>query len=196
MISRLRGTLVSIGEDTVEVATPSGVVYEVSVPLSVAERIPPVGAELEIMTHHLVREDLVALYGFVDAGERDLFRMLLQATGVGARLALQLLSTFRAPRLARAIAERDVAALVQAPGVGKKTAERLILELRDRIGRLHLEGESPLLPGPAAGVRVAVQALIALGMSFPDADRAVRAVLEEGLDLDSDALIRRALAVK
>ncbi len=195
MISRLRGTLVSIGEEAVEVATASGVVYEVHVPLSVAERIPPVGAELELLTHQLVREDLVALYGFVEPGEREFFRMLLQASGVGSRLALQLLSTFRAPRLARAIAERDVAALVQAPGVGKKTAERLILELRDRIRGLPLDGESHL-PGPAAGPRAAVQALVALGMSFQAADRAVRAVLEEGLDLDTEALIRRALEFK
>ena len=195
MISRLRGTLVSIGEEAVEVATASGVVYEVHVPLSVAERIPPVGAELELLTHQLVREDFVALYGFVEPGERELFRMLLQASGVGSRLALQLLSTFRAPRLARAIAERDVAALVQAPGVGKKTAERLILELGDRIGGLHLAGESHL-PGPAAEPRAAVQALVVLGMSFQAADRAVRAVLEEGLDLDTEVLIRRALEFK
>ncbi len=195
MISRLRGTLMSSGEGAVEVAIPGGVVYEVHVPLSVAERLPAPGAELELLTHHLVREDLAALYGFLEPGERELFRLLLLASGVGSRLALQMLSTFRAPRLARAIAERDIAALVQVPGVGRKTAERLVLELEDRIKGLSLDGQ-PILPGPAGGPHAAVRALIALGMSFQEADRVVRAVLEEGLDLDAEALIRRALALR
>lgn len=195
MISRLRGTLLSRGEGAVEVETAGGVVYEVHVPLSVAERLPAPGAELELLTHQLVREDLAALYGFLEVGEREVFRALLKASRVGARLAFQMLSTFRAARLARAIAERDIAALVQAPGVGKKTAERLVLELHDRFAGLDLGEDSPAT-GPATGAQAAVQALIGLGMSFAEADRAVRAALEEDPELDTEALIRRALALR
>ena len=195
MISRLRGTLLSRGEGAVEVETAGGVVYEVHVPLSVAERLPAPGAELELLTHQLVREDLAALYGFLEAGEREVFRALLKASGVGARIAFQMLSTFRPARLARAIAERDIPALVQAPGVGKKTAERLVLELRDRLAELDL-GEESLGSGAAGGAQAAVQALVGLGISFAEADRAVRAALEEDPELDTEALIRRALALR
>ena len=195
MISRLRGTLLSRGEGAVEVETAGGVVYEVHVPLSVAERLPGPGTEVELLTHQLVREDLAALYGFLEAGEREVFRLLLKATRVGAQTALQMLSTFRAARLARAIAERDIAALVQAPGVGKKTAERLVLDLRDDLAGLDLGEESPG-SGPATGAQAAVQALIGLGMSFAEADRVVRAALEEDPGLDTGSLIRRSLALR
>lgn len=195
MISRLRGTLLSRGEGTVEVETAGGVVYEVHVPLSVADRLPAPGAEVELLTHQLVREDLAALYGFLEAGEREVFRLLLKASRVGARLAFQMLSTFRAARLARAIAERDIPALVQAPGVGKKTAERLVLEVHDSFAGLDLGEDSPGA-GPATGAQAAVQALIGLGMSFAEADGAVRAALEEDPGLDTAALIRRALALR
>lgn len=195
MISRLRGTLISSGEGTIEVETAGGVVYEVHVPLSVAERLPGPGADIELLTHQLVREDLAALYGFLEAGEREVFRLLLKASRVGARLAFQMLSTFRAARLARAIAERDIAALVQAPGVGKKTAERLVLELHDSVEGLDLGEDSPGT-GPASGAQAAVQALIGLGMSFAEADRVVRAALEEDPGLDTEELIRRALALR
>ena len=195
MISRLRGTLVSSGEGAIEVETAGGVVYEVHVPLSVAERLPGPGAEIELLTHQLVREDLAALYGFLEAGEREVFRLLLKASRVGARTAFQMLSTFRASRLARAIAEQDIPALVQAPGVGKKTAERLVLDLRDRLAQLDLGEESPG-SGPPTGAQAAVQALIGLGISFAEADRAVRAALDEDPGLDTEALIRRALALR
>ena len=195
MISRLRGTLVSSAEGAVEVETAGGVVYEVHVPLSVAERLPGPGAEIELLTHQLVREDLAALYGFLEAGEREVFRLLLKASRVGARTAFQMLSTFRASRLARAIAEQDIPALVQAPGVGKKTAERLVLDLRDRLARLDL-GEESRGSAPSTGAQAAVQALIGLGISFAEADRAVRAALDEDPGLDTEALIRRALALR
>ncbi len=193
MISRLRGTLLSRTEERIEVATAGGVVYEVEVPLSVAERLPGVGEELELRTVQVVREDLHALYGFTERGERLLFQRLLGASGVGARLALAMLSTFPATRLVRALIERDVAALTQVSGVGKKTAERLILELSDRVNELDLASEVEA-GGPAEGARAAVQALTALGMSFQEADAAVRAALDDDQDYGTDELIRRALA--
>jgi len=193
MISRLRGTLLSRTEERIEVATAGGVVYEVEVPLSVAERLPGVGEELELRTVQVVREDLHALYGFTEPGERLLFQRLLGASGVGARLALAMLSTFPATRLVRALVERDVAALTQVSGVGKKTAERLILELSDRVKELDLASEVDA-GGPAEGARAAVQALTALGMSFQEADAAVRAALDDDQDYGTDELVRRALA--
>lgn len=195
MISRLRGTLIAESEGLVEVATTGGVVYEVAVPLSVAQKLPDAGGEVELRTVHVVREDLAALYGFLDGGERLLFQRLLSASGVGAKLALAMLSTFPATRLVRALAQEDVAALTQVSGIGKKTAERLVLELKDRVQDLELaagiEAEAP-----AQGAQAAVQALTALGMSFQEADQAVRAVLaqEAGDDLEPDELIRKALA--
>ncbi len=195
MISRLRGTLLSRHGTAIEIATPSGVVYEVDVPLSVAERLPGLGDEIELRTVHVVREDLVALYGFLETGERQLFQTLLGASGVGARLALAMLSTYSAPRLSRALAEKDVGALVQVPGVGKKTAERLALELADRVQGLEL-GAGGAEPAAAGGAHEAVQALVSLGMSFQDADRAVRTALEEGTSTETAELIRTALAHK
>ena len=192
MISRLRGTLLSRTEDGVEVATPGGVVYEVEIPLSVAERLPSPGQELELRVVQVVRDDFLGLYGFLEVAERTLFQRLLGASGVGARLALAMLSTYPAPRLARALVEKDVGALVQVSGVGRKTAERLVLELSDRVKDLQLEGTAGARP--TEGAQAAVQALMALGMSFQDADRAVRGVLEKGDPSDVDELVRLALA--
>ncbi len=192
MISRLRGTLLARAEDGVELATAGGVVYRVEIPLSVAERLPAVGDELELLTVQVVRDDFIGLYGFLEPGERTLFERLLGASGVGARIALAMLSTFPAPRLVRALSEKDVAALVQVPGVGRKTAERLALELQDRVKDLELD--AAVAAGKVDGAQAAVQALVALGLTFQDADRAVRAVLEESDPSDVDELVRRALA--
>lgn len=191
MISRVRGTLVSHVESQVEVATAGGIVYAVEIPLSVAERLPAVGNEVELHTVFSVREDLQALYGFLDRKERSLFERLLTTKGVGGKNAVNMLSTYPAARLARILADRNVAALTQVSGIGKKTAERLIVELADRMDDLELEPEEELR---AEGAEAAVQALTALGMSAQEADRAVRAVLNDGGVDDPDELIRKALA--
>jgi len=195
MISRIRGTLLSREAERVEVATPGGVVYEAEVPLSVAERLPLVGSEVELRTVHLVREDAVSLYGFLDPGERQLFLRLIGAKGVGAKLAIGLLSAHPAPRLARALREKDLPALLQVTGVGRKTAERILVELSDRMG--DLVWADPSLGGGASEgspAREAVQALLALGMTALEADLAVRAVLEEDPEASPAALLRAALA--
>lgn len=195
MISRLKGILLTREADRLEVETSGGVVYEVEIPLTVLDRLPREGQPVELRTVHLVREDSAALYGFLEGHERTLFLRLLGASGVGAKVALAMMSTFTARRLARALAEKDLTALVQVPGVGRKTAERLVLELADRVQDLAVGPEGRSGPTPP-GAEEAVAALVALGMNFGDADRAVRAVLEEsgpeGLPLD--ALIRRSLA--
>ena len=194
MISRLRGKLLSRRELAVEVATEGGVVYEVEVPLTVASRLPSVGEAVELRTVQIVREDSVALYGFLDTDERRLFQALLGATGVGAKLALAMLSTYSAPRLVRALSERDLPALVQVPGVGKKTAERLVVELADRVEQLGIEQDTT--PSGSVGAHEAVRALVALGMSFQEAERAVRDALEDAKGLAPDELVRKALALR
>lgn len=192
MISRLKGILLRKTSDRVEVETSGGVVYEAEVPLTVFRRLPAEGAALELRTLQVVREDSVALYGFLVADERELFRRLLGATGVGAKLALAMLSTYDAHRLARALVEKDITALKQVSGVGPKTAQRIALELADKVADLAVASQAD---GGAAkpGAQAAVAALVALGTSFADADAAVRAVLEEGEVESTDELIRRAL---
>ncbi|MBI4519372.1 MAG: Holliday junction branch migration protein RuvA [Gemmatimonadetes bacterium] len=191
MISRLRGKLLSRNLERIEVLTASGVVYEVEVPLSVLERLPREGEEIELRTAYVVREDSAALYGFMETHEREMFARLLTASGVGPRLAVAMMSTYSARRLARALAERDLAALTQVPGIGKKTAERLALELGDRVADLAAAGEEAVAPGADA----AVAALVALGYGSGDAERAVRNALDQGpRDEALQDLIRRALA--
>lgn len=193
MISRLKGILLTRDPGSIEVETSGGVVYEVEVPLTVLERLPPAGSPVELRTLQVVREDSASLFGFLEPHERELFKRLLSASGVGAKLALAMLSTFSAPRLAQALAERDLAALTQVSGVGKKTAERISLELADRVrdlavvSRAGAPGASPVLEG-------AVSALVSLGFSFAEADASVRKALAEGDGQSTEALIRKALS--
>ena len=154
MISRLKGTLVSRELDHIEVETAGGVVYEIQIPLSILERLPrPPAPDFEIRTLQVVREDSVTLYGFMEPFERELFSRLLGASGVGPKVALAMLSTYSARRLVQALAEKDVNALKQVSGVGKKTAERIVLELADRVEDLALGAPGPAGAGPARAVK-------------------------------------------
>lgn len=193
MISRLNGTVVFRDTDRVEVETSGGVTYEVEVPLTVLVRLPSSGGMVELRTLQVVTDSSVALYGFVDAHERTLFQRLLTANGVGAKLALAMLSTYNAERLARVLVEKDIAALQQVSGIGKKKAEKIVLDLSDKVADLAIT--TPLGgPETSSAAQEAVQALIALGYTFTDADQAVRQVMEDGVPDTSEELIRRALA--
>lgn len=193
MISRLQGTLLAREGERVEIETKGGVVYEVEVPIPVLERLPALGGAVELRTVQVVTETTTALYGFVEGRERTLFKRLLTASGVGAKLALAMMSTYRAERLARALMEKDTTALRQVSGIGKKTAEKIALELADKMDDLAIltpsDGASP-----PTGAQEAVQALVALGYSFGEADQAVRDVLKDGDISDTQELIRKALA--
>lgn len=197
MISRLQGTLVAQGLDRIEVMTAGGVGYEVLVPLSVVETLPRAGGEVALHIAQVIREDAWTLYGFATAEERRLFQRLMGTTGVGPALAMNLLSTLTGARLIRAVREGDLATLTQVPRVGKKLAERLVLELRDKLEGGEAPGggsseRSEPVGGPGSD---AVRALVALGYQQGDAERAVRRALEEGPKDESTAeLIRRALA--
>jgi holliday junction DNA helicase RuvA len=191
VISRLRGTLLVRELDRVEIMTPGGVGYELSVPRTAFERLPAVGQEMELFTYHLVREDAVLLFGFVEEVERTVFARLLTASGVGPRLAISLLSALPAPRLARAIRERDVAALTAVSGVGRKTAERLALDLAGKLDDIAFPSAGPRPAG--AGVEEAIRALTVLGFAGVDAEQAIRDAMREEKPAATQDLIRAAL---
>ena len=192
MISRLQGKLLSREAACVEVETSGGVVYEVEVPITVLQGLPSPGGSVELRTLQVVTESSIALYGFSNAHERLLFQKLLTATGVGAKLALAMMSTYSAERLARALVEKDSTALQQVSGIGKKKAEKIALDLADKVADLAIV--TPVVDGVIGGAQDAVQALVNLGYSFSVADTAVRAVLEDGVPDSTEELVRRALS--
>ena len=192
MISRLQGKLLSRDAACVEVETSGGVVYEVEVPITVLQGLPSPGGSVELRTLQVVTESSIALYGFSSAHERLLFQRLLTATGVGAKLALAMMSTYSVERLARALVEKDSTALQQVSGIGKKKAEKSALDLADKVADLAIV--TPVVDGVTGGAQDAVQALVNLGYSFSVADTAVRAVLEDGIPDSTEELVRRALS--
>ncbi len=174
-----------------------GVGYELEAPMTTFYGLPEVGAQVALHTHQVVRDDAHALYGFARREERDLFRALLRVSGVGAKLALAILSGMDAAGFARCVLEGDAAGLARLPGIGKKTAERLIIEMRDRLEQGREAAGGAVLAGSATGlepldpVAEAVSALVALGFKPAEASRRVRAVAGEGLACEE--LVRQAL---
>lgn len=190
MIASVRGTVTARSGDLVTIATAGGVSYEMAVPLGVLEQLPPAGGEVHLHTVLVVREDGWALFGFETADERIVFQRLLGASGVGPRLALGLLSALGSDRVVRAIAEGDLAALCTVSGVGKKKAERMVLELKDRMGDLEITGEPT---GIGSAGDQSVKALLTLGYGQMEADGAVRSVLAANGAADTGKIIRSAL---
>lgn len=202
MITFIRGTLAA--------ATPlqavidlNGLGYEVHIPVTTAERLPAVGQTVKLFTLAVYREDSQALFGFSSQEERDFFRLLVEkVSGVGPRVAISIMSKLSLPVLRGAIAGGDVALLAKCPGIGKKTAERLVIELKDKVG---MGGVHP--PGPAAAlgavpatgsadakIQDAVLALVTLGYKAQEADKAVRKALAgSGPDISPEELIKAAL---
>ncbi|NJD11850.1 MAG: Holliday junction branch migration protein RuvA [Gemmatimonadetes bacterium] len=193
MISRIRGRLVRRDIGSAELMTAGGVAYELEVPLGVFEKLPAEGAELELYTYQVVREDAVTLYGFNDQAERAIFARLLTASGVGPRLALNILSALPPERIVRAILERDVLTLRRIPGLGAKKAERLVLELADRLDDVAVTATD--VRGRGAAAEQAVSALITLGYSQSEAAAAVRKVLDQQGGREGADLIRAALGL-
>ncbi|HST57672.1 MAG TPA: Holliday junction branch migration protein RuvA [Longimicrobium sp.] len=191
MITRIRGELLVRDLERVEVMTSGGVGYEISIPTTVFERLPRLGEQVTIRTYHLVREDAVMLFGFLDDTEKTVFTRLLTINGVGPRLALAMLSSMTAESVVRAVRERNVAALTAVSGVGKKTAERVVLELTGKLDDIAFAAGALGQRAPAA--EEALRALTALGVTQQDADRAVRSVIQEKGNLSAPDLIREAL---
>ena len=192
MIGRLRGTLVSKQPPSllVEVA---GVGYEVEAPMSTIYDLPGVGKEVILLIHHAVKEDGVNLYGFLHEGERVLFRNLLKVSGIGAKIALAVLSGVSTDHFARLVLAGDVVALTKIPGIGKKTAERIVVELRDRLdGVSGVPGASMGAVGaPLDASGEAAVALQQLGYKPAEVSRLVQKVAVEGDSAES--IIRKAL---
>jgi Holliday junction DNA helicase RuvA len=199
MITSVSGILVSATPLTA-VIEAGGLGYEVNIPLTTAERLPQPGQPARLHTLAVYREDAHALYGFATSEERDFFRLMVEkVTGVGPKLALSVMSRLSLATLKGAIASGDVGLLAKCPGIGRKTAERLVIELRDKLNPAEL-GHMPARPGgeldPTADNRIndAVLALTALGYKAADADKAVRqAWIALGPKATTEALIKKAL---
>jgi len=191
MIAYVRGRLAAKSSDRVVVETAGGVGYEVTVPLGVMERLPGTGTEVTLATELVVREDGWSLYGFLDESERRFFRTLTSVSGVGPKLAVAVMSALGVERGARAVREKNIALLSSVSGIGKKTAERLALELGDKVDEFVDGATVPIV----AGAEAALKALERLGYSTPQADRALREALagNGGVALETEALVRRAL---
>ena len=189
MIATLTGVVAERDGDSLVVQTEGGVGYAVNVPGGVAQRLPARGARVSLFTELVVKEDGWALYGFDSSMERQVFRHLLTASGFGPKLALALLSSLGPERTVRSIQSRDLAALSSVSGIGRKKAERLVLELQDRFSDVVIESRGI----PFDGSEEAVRALMGLGYGVAAADDAVRAALAAGSPAETPQLIRRAL---
>ena len=173
-----------------------GVGYEMEAPMTTFYDLPATGERVTLFVHHVAREDAQHLYAFARRAERDVFRQLLRVSGVGAKLGLAILSGMDAGRFARCVLEGDVASLSRLPGIGKKTAQRLVMEMRDKV-----DGETPGAAAVRSGtgppalpddpVAEAVRALVALGLKPPEASRRVHGVATGGLACEE--IVRRAL---
>ena len=194
MIGRLRGELVD-KILPICLLDVSGVGYEIETSLTTFDSLPEIGSEIVLYTHFVVREDAQLLYGFLDQRERQVFRSLIKVNGVGPKLALNLMSGMTAANFIACIRENDVQSLVKLPGVGKKTAERLIIEMRDRLdewGVAEAVIEQGRLKSTAGSVaRDAEIALTSLGFKPQEAARAISLVKDE--DLEVEELIKEAL---
>ncbi|HJP61274.1 MAG TPA: Holliday junction branch migration protein RuvA [Gemmatimonadaceae bacterium] len=194
MIARVRGKLVSKDLDSVEVMTEGGVAYDLTIPLNVFEALPRLDEDIALHTSLVVKEDSWQLFGFLSVFEKKLFEKLLTANGIGPSLAIGMLSALSATRLVRAIREKDIPTLQGVPRVGRKKAERLILDLGDKLDGLGESTGTTAAPASAAADD-AIRALVSLGYNNADAERGVRAALDAGGGGKSAAeLIRGALA--
>ena len=193
MIASLRGVLTgtSAGACVVECG---GVGYQVQVSAHTAQVLPAAGRDVFLRTRQVVREDSVQLFGFAEADELELFDLLISVSGVGPKLALAVLSGLRPDALARAIREEQVGALVAIPGIGRKTAERLIVELRDKLESLPVPARSKGVLPRSENFDDAVAALVRLGYTSSQSQEAVRQAAAGGKDLTSEDLVKRSLA--
>jgi Holliday junction DNA helicase RuvA len=194
MIALLRGVLIEKHPNQA-IVDIGGVGYNVIIPVSTFTHLPDTGAEVRLRIHTHVREDALALYGFLTADEKALFEKLIGVSGIGPAAAVKILSGLAAPELIRAIQRGEVERLVRIPGVGKKTAERLVLELRDKMPAT--SGEEPETAAAAQPMSMVEQdvlsALLNLGCARPQAESAVRKAKAAGIAADFEPLFRKAL---
>jgi Holliday junction DNA helicase RuvA len=194
MIAHLKGTLLEKHPNQA-IVEAAGVGYDVVIPVSTFSALADVGAEVRLRIHTHVREDAIQLFGFITSDEKTLFEKLIGVSGIGPKLAITVLSGLQAPELVAAIRGGDVARLVRVPGIGKKTAERMILELRDKLDLLSsiAPAATDAAPALSAVEEDVLSALLNLGCQKPAAETAVRKALEAGVPAEFNPLFRRAL---
>jgi len=195
MIGRISGILLEKQAPDLLIDV-QGVAYEVQAPMSTIYQLSELGQNVTLHTHFVVREDAQLLYGFANQRERSLFRTLIKVNGVGPKLALTILSGIESDEFVRCVRDNDTATLVRLPGVGKKTAERLLVEMSDRLKDWHVDGAAVAegaasLPGANGVIAEAESALVALGYKPQEAAKAISAVSDE--NASSEQLIRSAL---
>jgi Holliday junction DNA helicase RuvA len=197
MIAHLRGKLLAKHPNQVIVET-SGVGYEVNISVPTFSELPATGSEVALHIHTHVREDVIALYGFLRPAEKQLFEKLMTVSGIGAKLAITILSGMAADDMAAAIRSNDIARLTRIPGIGKKTAERMVLELRDKLPPAS-GAATPTLPAMSAIEEDVLSALLNLGYQRPAAEKALASAAKHGdaksqISGSFDALFREALS--
>jgi Holliday junction DNA helicase RuvA len=195
VIGRIRGVLVDKKPPEVQIDV-AGICYEVQVPMSTLYQLPELGKEITLHTHFVVREDAQLLYGFFEEKDKSMFRSLIKINGVGPKMALGILSSMEANEFVRAVRSNDINAMVKMPGIGKKTAERLLIEMRDRLKDWDNEEGGTQVP-VSAGASItsdAETALISLGYKPQQAAHAIAAVLKTNPEIQgSEELIRHSL---
>lgn len=192
MIALLRGVLLEKHPNQVIVET-GGVGYDVTIPVSTFTHLPNPGAEVRLRIHTHVREDALALYGFLTEDEKGLFEKLIVVSGIGPTLAVKILSGMTAPELVHGIRRGEVERLVRIPGVGKKTAERMVLELRDKLPPVASEEPEVAAAALSSIDQDVLSALLNLGCARPQAEGAVRKAKAAGAPAEFEPLFRRAL---
>ena len=195
MIAYVKGVLAVVGQDSI-IIDKGGIGININVPVSIISTLPSIGSEVKVFTYTYVREDAIALYGFMTMDDLDGFKLLINVNGVGTKTALGILSAITPNELRLAVISADYKTITKAPGIGKKSAERIVLELRDKV-KMVIEDDSYIAvdSGDAAksdSVNIALEALVSLGFSYGEAAKAVKQV-DNYEEMDDESLIKAAL---
>lgn len=195
MIAYVKGVLAVVGQDSI-IIDKGGIGININVPVSIISTLPSIGSEVKVFTYTYVREDAIALYGFMTMDDLDVFKLLINVNGVGTKTALGILSAITPNELRLAVISADYKTITNAPGIGKKSAERIVLELRDKV-KMVIEDDSYIAvdSGDVAksdSVNIALEALVSLGFSYGEAAKAVKQV-DNYEEMDDESLIKAAL---
>ena len=195
MIAYVKGVLADIGQDSI-IIDKSGIGVNINVPGSIITSLPDIGSEVKVYTYTYVREDAIALYGFMTRDDLDVFKLLINVNGIGTKSALGILSAITPNELRLAVASEDYKTISKAPGIGKKSAERMVLELRDKVNAVieeeHFTDCSDTDTGRTDSVNSVISALVSLGFSCSEAAKAVKQV-DNYEELNDESLIKEAL---
>ena len=195
MIAYVKGVLAVVGQDSI-IIDKGGIGININVPVSIISTLPSIGSEVKVFTYTYVREDAIALYGFMTMDDLDVFKLLINVNGVGTKTALGILSAITPNELRLAVISADYKTITNAPGIGKKSAERIVLELRDKV-KMVIEDDLYIAvdSGDVAksdSVNIALEALVSLGFNYGEAAKAVKQV-DNYEEMDDESLIKAAL---